>query len=71
MRRGPVVSGIGAVFNAVLVERLRLRALRNLADRPAAARLAAGVVQDTQQRDATLQSAADGRVPPNRNTGRA
>lgn len=38
MRRGQIVSGISAVFNAALVERVRLRAIREAADRAARAR---------------------------------
>ena len=33
MIRRPVVSGIGVVFNDALAERLRLRALRDAADK--------------------------------------
>ena len=38
MIRRPVVSGIGVVFNDALAERLRLRALRDAADKLAARR---------------------------------
>ncbi len=71
MRRGPVVSGIGGVFNGVLVDRLRIRALRNLADRSAAARRVVGVTRDTQRQDVPLPIAVTGPVPPNPNKGRA
>ena len=38
MRRGQIVSGISAVFSAALVERVRLRAIREATDQAAKAR---------------------------------